>query len=157
MLIAAGVKGCQHQPAIEVCPDEYDWLDEWATYQEFETVIYQSFDRLRETVRAKVAAGQKIAGYGAWGRGVTTLAMAKLTSKDIVFMCDRNPFLHGKYTPGSQIPISPPERLFSEPPDEVIVFNYGYIDEIRRQLAPFTEAGGTLTSVLDLLGGKALP
>jgi hypothetical protein len=80
--------------------------------------------------------------------------MAKLTAKEIAFMCDRNPYLHGKYTPGSQIQISPPERIITDRPDEVIVFNYGYIEEIRQQLAPYVEAGGKLTSVLDLLGGK---
>lgn len=154
MLIAAGLKGCRHEPNVEVPAADYAWLDEWETYQQFETVIYDSFTRLRESVREKVAAGKKIAGYGAWGRGVTTMAMAKLTSNDLVFVCDRNPFLHGKFTPGSQIPISPPDRLFSEPPDEVIVFNYGYIEEIRQQLAAYTQAGGKLISVLDLLGGK---
>jgi hypothetical protein len=155
MLIAAGLKSCRFKPDSELLTEDYVWLEDWATYQQFETVIYDSFDRLRESVREKVAAGKKIAGYGAWGRGVTTMAMAKLTADDLVFVCDRNPSLHGKFTPGSQIPISPPNRLFSEAPDEVIVFNYGYMEEISQQLAAYTQAGGKLISVLDLLGGKS--
>lgn len=157
MLIAAGLKGCRHKPAVEVRQEDYAYLDDWNTYQEFETVIYGSFNRLRAYVQDKVNSGKKVAGYGAWGRGVTTMAMAKLTGKDLVFVCDRNPFLHGKFTPGSQVPIMPPEHLFSNPPDEVIVFNYGYMEEIRRQLDPYTQAGGRLVSVLDLLGGTMNP
>jgi hypothetical protein len=153
MLIAAGLKGCCHQPNIHLRPEDFAWLDNWTTYQEFENVIHASLERLRLSVQAKVAAGKRIAGYGAWGRGVTTMAMAKLTPKDLVFVCDRNPYLHGKFTPGTHIPIAPPERIVSELPDEVIVFNYGYLDEIQQQLASYTAKGGRLISVLEFLAG----
>jgi hypothetical protein len=154
MLIAAGLKGCRHQPRVEIRAADYAWLDDWATYQRFEKVVQDAFRKLRETIRGKVAAGAKIAGYGAWGRGVTTLAMAELTAADLIYVCDRNPFLHGKFTPGSRIPIASPDRILADMPDEVIVFNYGYIAEIRKQLASYTDAGGRLISVLELLGGE---
>ena len=42
-------------------------------------------------------------------------------------------------------------RLFKDPIDEVIVFAYGYMDEIKSMLSPLVERGGRLTSLLDLL------
>lgn len=154
MLIAAGVKGGRHLPSIRLAEEDFARFDQWPTYEDFARTVDESFARVRDHVRAQVAAGRRLAGYGAWGRGVTTLAMAGLTACDFVFVCDRNPFLHGKFTPGSQVPIAPPERLLEEEIDEVIVFNYGYLEEIRHQLAAYTERGGRLTSVLDLLGGR---
>lgn len=45
----------------------------------------------------------------------------------------------------------PFERVFSNPVDEVIVFSFGYMDEIRKALEPFVKKGGQITSLLDLL------
>lgn len=151
MLVAAGVQGCRHpvQVNLDVLTDGY--LDDWRTYQEFAKVVYRSYDNLRHYVRTKVENGKRVAGYGAWGRGATTLAMAKLTSDDLIYVCDRNADLHGLYTPGSHIPIRPPEQVLREPVDEVIVFCHGYMSEIRQQFAMYVNSGGTLTSVLDVL------
>ena len=156
MLIAAGLKGCALQPALDLDLEEFSWLDKWSTYEAFAVTIERSFRRLREAVREKVASGKRVAGYGAWGRGVTTLTMAGLTASDIVFVCDRNAALHGKFTPGSRIPIASPAQILEQLPDEVIVFNYGYLDEIREQLAAYTDAGGTITSVMAYLSDDSL-
>lgn len=83
------------------------------------------------------------------------MTMAGLTSDDLIFVSDRNPALHGMFTPGSRIPIASPEELIRECPDEVIVFNYGYIAEIREQLSAYTAAGGRITSVMSYLTERA--
>jgi len=44
-------------------------------------------------------------GYGASARSSTMLNFAGISSKQINYIIDRNPLKHGKYTPGTDIPI----------------------------------------------------
>ena len=71
--------------------------------------------------------------------------------EDFAYVCDKNPGFHGRYTPGSHIPIHSPERLLTDPVDEVIVFSFGYFQEISEELKEFTNRGGKLISLLDIL------
>ncbi|MBK9128243.1 MAG: methyltransferase domain-containing protein [Phycisphaerales bacterium] len=110
---------------------------------------------LREHVRRLRAAGRRVAGYGAGGRGVMTLAQAGLTAADIAYLCDQNPCFHGLLTPATHVPVAPPQRLRDDPVDEVIVFSYGYLAEIRAALADVAARGTRFVSMLDLLRGEA--
>jgi hypothetical protein len=49
------------------------------------------------------------------------------------------------------VPVAPPQRLRDEPVDEVIVFSYGYLSEIRAALADVERTGTRFVSMLDLL------
>ncbi len=109
---------------------------------------------LREHVRRQRGAGRRIAGYGAGGRGVMTLAQAGLGAEDIVYLCDQNPSFHGLLTPATHVPVAPPQRLRDDPVDEVIVFSYGYLAEIRAALADVAARGTRFVSMLDLLRGE---
>jgi hypothetical protein len=106
---------------------------------------------LREYVRDARAAGRTVAGYGAGGRGVLTIAQAGLTADDIAYVCDGNSAFHGLLMPGSRVPVAAPSRLRDEPVDEVIVFSYGYIEEIRHSLADVASRGTRISSLIDLL------
>jgi SAM-dependent methyltransferase len=123
------------------------------TYLLFAEEIKLSMEKLRNYVLNKRLSGLKIAGYGGWGRGVTFLSMANLDARDFIFICDQNPALHGKLTPGSNIRILHPDNLIRESIDEVIVFNHAYIKEIESQQTSFLQNGGRLTSVLSVLNG----
>lgn len=106
---------------------------------------------LREHVRHSRNAGRRVAGYGAGGRGVMTLAQARLTAGDIAYLCDQNAGFHGLFTPATHIPVAPPQRLRDDPVDEVIVFSYGYMREIRAALADVEARGTRFVSMLELL------
>lgn len=80
-----------------------------------------------------------------------TLAGAELGAGDIAYLCDRSPHGHGLLAPKSHVPICAPSRLAEDPVDELIVFSYGYMDEIRAQLEHELPIVPRLTSVLDLL------
>ncbi len=126
-------------------------LDEWETYANFAAEVRASYGRLRDYVRSRRAEGRRLGGYSAGGRTVLTLAGAELNREDFVYLLDRNPHLHGRLTAGSHVPVFRPEHVFTEPVDELIVFSYGYMEEIKTQLAPYLAQGGKLTSFLDLL------
>jgi len=112
--------------------------------------ITQSIDRFRDYISEQRSGGRLLAGYGAGGRGVMTLA-AVARPGEFEFVCDRNPAFHNRYTPMTGILVVPPEYLFEHHVDEVIVFSFGYMDEIKKFLTPYTQKGGKITSLLELI------
>jgi SAM-dependent methyltransferase len=152
LLVAAARNGSRHRGA----EPPFDRaalasLEEWPAYEAFGEAVAKSQQGLRDWVRRRRRAGRRIAGYGAGGRGVTTLAMADLHASDIEYVCDQNPGFQGRFTPRSHVPVVAPERLLSDPADETIVFSFGYLEEIRQQLRAYEERGGRFVSLLDLL------
>ncbi|HWN10334.1 MAG TPA: class I SAM-dependent methyltransferase [Pyrinomonadaceae bacterium] len=149
LLIAATPKGSKlASRALPTLPLDPKGLE--PGYQEFGRSVNDCLDRLRQFVKSKREAGIRLAGYGTGGRGVMTLA-AIGQPDDFAYVCDKNPGFHGLYTPGSHINISSPERLLTDPVDEVIVFSFGYFQEISEELQEFRSRGGRLISLLDIL------
>lgn len=157
MLVAATPEGSKLVAAPNLSAFESPELDKLTTFLDFQAAVSRSFARLRQHVENGKCAGKRFAGYGGWGRGVTTLAMAGLTEKHLKFVVDGNPNLHGCYTPVTSLPIVGPEAVIRDAVDEVIVFNYAYINEIRNTLSAFIDNGGTVVSVIDLLRESTQP
>jgi hypothetical protein len=88
--------------------------------------------------------GARVAGYGAPGKGNTLLNHAGIRSDLLAFTVDRNPFKHGKYLPGTHIPIHPVESLTGEQPDYILILPWNLRDEISEQLYYVREWGGRL-------------
>jgi SAM-dependent methyltransferase len=85
--------------------------------------------------------GARIAGYGAPGKGNTLLNYCGIRTDLVDFLVDRNPYKHGRYTPGTHIPIFAPEHLADVRPDVILVMPWNLRDEIAGQLA-YTRAWG---------------
>ena len=58
------------------------------------------------------------------------------------FAVDRNPHKHGRFTPGTHIPIHPPEMLTERKPDYVLILPWNLRTEIVEQNAYIREWGG---------------
>ena len=151
LLVAVAPAGSEHTPDASNHRSDSPHLDTWDCYAEFAGRVEESHKRLRQYVQGQIERGRQIAGYGAGGRGVMTLAMAGLDAASIVYLCDANPAIHGLYTPATHVPVVSPERLLEDSVDEVIVFSYGYLAEIRDQWRAFEARGGQFTSLLDVL------
>lgn len=151
MLLAIGHESCVHEINPNINLEKYKKYDDWDIYINFQSNIYESFTKLKQYIINRKKEGKIIVGYGAWGRGSTTLSMGNLTSEDLLFIADQNEYLHNCYTPGSNIIIKSPNAIIEENVDEVIVFCYGYINEIRHNLKPHLDKGGKIISVIDLL------
>jgi hypothetical protein len=151
LLIVASVKGSPRTPDDSARTDHLGHLNEWSTHLAFRDQVQRRLSGLRSHVRGLRAQGQRIAGYGAGGRGVMTLAMTGLSKNDIDYLCDRNPAFHGLLTPQTHVPVVPPEHLDRHSVDELIVFSYGYLAEIRSQFQAFESRGGRIVSMLELL------
>ena len=85
--------------------------------------------------------GKTIVGYGAPGKGNTLLNYCGIRQDFVDFTVDRNPYKHGRYLPGTRIPIKPPEALAEARPDYVLILPWNLRDEIAGQLADIAELG----------------
>ena len=90
------------------------------------------------------AAGRTVVGYGAPGKGNTLLNYCGIRPDLLAFTVDRNPYKHGRFTPGTRIPIHPPERIAADRPDYVLVLPWNLRTELSAQLAYIGEWGGRL-------------
>ncbi|MBA3544394.1 MAG: methyltransferase domain-containing protein [Chthoniobacterales bacterium] len=85
---------------------------------------------------------KSIAGYGAPGKGNTLLNYCGIRTDLLEYTVDRNPYKHGKFTPGMRIPIYPPERIRETQPDYLFILPWNLKDEIMAQNAFIREWGG---------------
>jgi protein-L-isoaspartate O-methyltransferase len=126
-------------------------FDDAATYRQLAADIEESRERLRRFSSAAHAAGRSVGGYGAGGRGVMTLAFAGLNARDLVCVADQNEQFHGLVMPKSHVPVVSPAALVEAAPDDIIVFSYGYLAEIREALAGATARGSRIWSLLEVV------
>jgi len=87
-------------------------------------------------------AGKSIAGYGAPGKGNTLLNYCGIRTDFLDYTVDRSPYKQGKYTPGTRIPILPPERIRETKPDYLFILPWNLSQEIMAQNAYIREWGG---------------
>jgi hypothetical protein len=107
--------------------------------------------RVAETKRNLLAflidakrAGRHVAGYGAPGKGNTLLNYCGIRTDLLDFTVDRNPYKHGRFLPGTHIPVFPVEKLREARPDFVLILPWNLRDEIAAQLAYVREWGARL-------------
>src|SRR5690242_18447680 len=89
-------------------------------------------------------AGRTVVGYGAPGKGNTLLNYCGIRPDLLAYTVDRNPYKHGRYTPGTRVPILPPERIAADRPDYVLVLPWNLRAELTQQLSYVREWGGRL-------------
>lgn len=119
-------------------------LHELSGYAEFaERVAKVRLDLLRFLTEA-AAEGKTVVGYGAPGKGNTLLNHCGVRPDLLAYTVDRNPYKHGRYTPGTRIPVLPPERIAADEPDYVLVLPWNLRAELSAQLSFVHEWGGRL-------------
>ncbi|MGW3351218.1 class I SAM-dependent methyltransferase [Nonomuraea rubra] len=88
--------------------------------------------------------GSTVVGYGAPGKGNTLLNHCGIRPDLLPYTVDRNPYKHGRFTPGARIPIFEPERIAADKPDYVLVLPWNLRDELIDQLSYIRDWGGRL-------------
>lgn len=87
-------------------------------------------------------AGQTVAGYGAPAKGNTLLNYCGVRTDLLAFTVDRSPHKHGKFLPGTHIPIYLPEHIQSARPDYLLILPWNIKDEVMEQMSAIREWGG---------------
>ena len=103
------------------------------------------------------AAGKRVVGYGAPGKGNTLLNYCGIRTDLLEYTVDRNPYKHGRFTPGSRIPIHDPAQIDKDQPDVVLALPWNLEKELTEQLAYIAEWDGQLVFPLPVLHTAAVP
>jgi hypothetical protein len=103
------------------------------------------------------ADGKRVVGYGAPGKGNTLLNYCGIRSDLLEYTVDRNPYKHGRFTPGTRIPIHDPAQIDKDRPDVVLALPWNLETELTEQLAYITDWGGELFFPLPTLHAAAIP
>ena len=111
-------------------------------YGSFAPQVEETKRALLEFLIAARRDGKSIAAYGAPGKGNTLLNYCGIRTDFVDYAVDRNPYKHGRYTPGTHIPIYPPERIRQTRPDYILILPWNLKKEITEQLAYVREWGG---------------
>jgi len=119
----------------------YDSVD---GYRDFGRKVEETKWNLLELLIRLRREGKHVVGYGAPGKGNTLLNYCGIRTDLLDYTVDRNPYKHGRFLPGTHIPIFPPERIEETRPDYVLILPWNLKREIAAQLEYVREWGGRL-------------
>jgi hypothetical protein len=144
--IYAGHAGSGHaeEPAVAALrtAEEVQGFRTIERYASFAPLVEETKRALLDFLIETRRAGKSVAAYGAPGKGNTLLNYCGIRTDFVDYAVDRNPYKHGRYTPGTHIPIFPPAHIRETRPDYVLILPWNLKDEITEQLAYVREWGG---------------
>ena len=111
-------------------------------YREFERKIFEHRESLLNLIKKLNESGKTIHAYGASTKGNVLLQFCGLTSKEIPFAAEINPYKFGRFTPGSKIPIISSEESLKMKPDYYLVLPWHFREGIIKNEKDFLSSGG---------------
>ena len=115
--------------------------DRIETFQQFGAKIDQAKTALLTLLNELKSKGKTIAGYGA--SATTTTLIYHLGIGDFLsFIADDYAAKQNLFSPGYHIPILPPQALYDEKPDYVVIIAWRYVDPIVKKNEQYLKQGG---------------
>ena len=114
------------------------------SYARFAEGVRESKRALLDLLIGLRREGKQVVGYGAPGKGNTLLNYCGIRTDFLDYTVDRNPYKQGKHTPGTHIPIHPPEKIAETRPEVIVILPWNLAREISEQLAYTAEWGARL-------------
>lgn len=111
-------------------------------YRNFAAKAAAIRDSLQSLLASLKDEGKTIAAYGASAKGSTLLNYSEVGGDQIAFVVDRSTYKIGRYTPGTHLPILPPEQLVEKAPEYTLLLTWNFADEILRQQQTYRDRGG---------------
>ncbi len=97
--------------------------------------LMQLLDKLRQS-------GKRVVGYGASGRANTIIQYCGVEKDHMEYMVDDAPAKSGFYTPGSHFLIKNSDAIYTDMPDYLLIFAWGYFPEISKKHRDYFIRGG---------------
>jgi SAM-dependent methyltransferase len=117
-------------------------LDRLERYSAFTEQVEETKRKLLQFLITARREGKTVAGYGAPGKGNTLLNYCGIRTDFVDYTVDRNPYKHGRFLPGTHIPIFDPEKIKETRPDNQLILPWNLKDEIMGQMAEIRTWGG---------------
>jgi hypothetical protein len=111
-------------------------------YREFEERVFRHREDLSRLIRALVADGKKILGYGASTKGNVVLQFCGLGPAEIPAIAEVNEEKFGRLTPGTHIPIISEKEARAMKPDYFLVLPWHFKNGILRREKDYLASGG---------------
>jgi hypothetical protein len=132
------------EPAVEalLAKEGAAGLDRLETYRAFDEQVKETKRRLLEFLINAKREGKSVVAYGAAAKGNTLLNYCGIRTDLLAYTVDRNPYKHGRFLPGTHIPVYPPERIAETRPDYVLILPWNIRSEIVSQMRHIRDWGG---------------
>ena len=109
-------------------------LEDTRSYARFSATVHHAKRQLLSFLIQCKEQGAKVCGYGAPGKGNTLLNYCGIGTDFLDFTVDRNPYKHGRYTPGMHIPIHPVSAIDEAKPNFLLILPWNLTTEIVTQM-----------------------
>lgn len=119
-----------------------DGFDKIETYQKINKNVSKLKNDIIFLLKKIKSEGKKIAGYGAPAKGNVLLNYFGINKNYLDFIVDKSEAKQGLYTPGTHLLVYPPEKVYQEKPDYLLILAWNIADEIIEQLKDYHEEGG---------------
>lgn len=119
-----------------------DNFDKIETYQKMSENIRELKNELISLLKKLKKEGKHIAAYSAPAKGNVLLNYFGIGKNYLDFIVDKSEAKQGLYTPGTHLLVCPPEKIYQEKPDYLLILAWNLKDEIIEQLKDFHDSGG---------------
>ena len=131
-------RGSQHPISTRVgdmsAQELWAGLEKLSAYSDFARRVKRTKRELLSVLIAAKKEGKRICGYGAPGKGNTLLNYCGIGTDFLDFTVDRNPYKHGRHTPGMHVPIEPVDAIDAARPDYILILPWNLKEEIVEQM-----------------------
>ncbi len=138
----AGAHGVEVSVNNRLADEKSKGVGSLAYYEDFAANVLAIKRSLRELLAQLKQQGKTMAAYGASAKGSTLLNFFELGKETLDFVADRSTYKQGRLTPGTHIPILPPEALLEKRPDFTLLLTWNFADEILAQQKAYRDGGG---------------
>jgi len=119
-----------------------DGFDKIETYKKINERVGKLKIDIIDLLKRLKAEGKKIAAYSAPAKGNILLNYFGIGKNYLDFIVDKSEAKQGLYTPGTHLFVYPPEKIYEEKPDYLLILCWNIADEVIEQLKDYHNAGG---------------